>query len=55
MVTMAPLATMVIMVNMVTMITMVTMVTMAVFPSGSVLTDPGPFYGPFCYFGSVWV
>ena len=19
-------------------------------PSGSVLTDPGPFYGPFCYF-----
>ena len=25
----------------------------AVSPSGSVLTDPDPFYRPFCYFGSV--
>ena len=25
----------------------------AVSPNGSVLTDQGPFYGPFCYFGSV--
>ena len=31
----------------------VEVVGIAVFPSGSVLTDPGPFNGPFFNFGSV--